>query len=722
MTSQPFVKINVTATTSLLPDRDNHRRWLVDIVWITPDGVGRKEPRNDVEITDPFTIGEYHEYEERQHQASQSASLRLGEDPDLTDFCSTHAAFSDYERSSSSNSSLDEYRHKLHDMLELGDVLRKGILVKINIMEELHIKNQDPPNYYSIHSLLWELLEQTPNAEVQVTRWITSKDPPRSLPAGLRESDKPIHILLVIARNLEYVNGGHSDPVSVAYDTLYAMVKFLGRHSRLSMDVVRPGTFSELKNHLKRRKHYDLVHIDMHGVVKRLRDPALDYSPELCFGHCTSTNLESEESLDHRKTEDVAKLLKRYGITVVVLSACLSSFGQGRLLSNMCRVFARFGICAVTGMNFSVKASTAKAYYHGFYEALVLSNQSFRNAAAHGRRRVPRRLSEKEEKSANKERRPSTRASSQAPSTTSALDRRTEEWQQPHRRDEWPTATTYFAMGSTFTKTNSIPIMGEDCRRGRSWSFNCSSAEIMLGISILGALSGALPEMTLAVILLIHLIISKISFDDMAPKVVADRCQAFKSFQVGLGKSQLKHSVGLMVLENELKNLKKVFIQINNIITSDKEEHQRQCTRDLRDQWRVTNFAGSVEIVPATTFMWLHKFLYRRMRYYISRWYVAVKKQWKDKDPSPQSSTVLIITEVDSMIKRDKPRYQPALDRMSSYIRAVEKGSPDGSYLMITSHGGVDWLGMTLDRKRYGWIKAEYFAAEMGFAIVHRVS
>ncbi|RSL70123.1 hypothetical protein CEP53_001969 [Fusarium sp. AF-6] len=604
MTSQPFVKINVTATTSLLPDRDNHRRWLVDIVWITPDGVGRKEPRNDVEITDPFTIGEYHEYEERQHQASQSASLLLGEDPDLTDFCSTHAAFSDYERSSSSNSSLDEYRHKLHDMLELDDVLRKGILVKINIMEELHIKDQDPPNYYSIHSLLWELLEQTPNAEVQVTRWITSKDPPRNLPAGLRESDKPIHILLVIARNLEYVNGGHSDPVSVAYDTLYAMVKFLGRHSRLSMDV----------------------------------------------------------------------------------------------------------------------ASTAKAYYHGFYEALVLSNQSFRNAAAYGRRRVPRRLPEKEEKSANKERRPSTRASSKAPSTTSALDGRTEEWQQPHRHDEWPTATTYFAMGSTFTKTNSIPIMGEDCHRGRSWSFNCSSAEIMLGISILGALSGALPEMTLAVILLIHLVISKISFDDKAPKAVADRCQAFKSFQVGLGKSQLKHSVGLMVLENELKNLKKVFIQINNIITSDREEHQRQCTRDLRDQWRVTNFAGSVEIVPATTFMWLHKFLYRSMRYYISRWYVRMKKQWKDKDLRPQSSTVLIITEVDSMIKRDKPRYQPALDRMSSYIRAVEKHSPEGSYLMITSHGGVDWLGMTLDRKRYGWIKAEYFAAEMGFAIVHRVS
>ncbi|KAM0420272.1 hypothetical protein ACHAPT_011933 [Fusarium lateritium] len=732
MDALPTIKIDVTATKSLLADLDDHRRWLVDITWITPDGIDRISPEADVEIVDPFTIDEYQKYERSQHPASQSASLRLGEDSGLTEDFSTQVAISEGEQSRSSrwdrsSSGRDQYRYQLHVLLKLDMVSQHGFMVKINIIEDFHIQSEDPENCYSIHSLLWELLEENTDIDIQVTRWITGTKTQENLPRGLSQSNEPLRILLIIARDLKYTNGRHSDPESVAYDILYAMAKFFGPSGRLSIEVVRPGTFSELERHLERRKQYDLVHIDVHGVVKRLPDPTLDYSPELCFGHCKTTSLnntdspDDEQCLDHRTTEEVANLLRDYGITVVVLSACLSSFGQGKPLSNMCRVFASFGMCAVTGMNFSVKATSAKAYYLGFYQALVLSKQSFRNAAVHGRRTLHSHLSSKKKK-ASRQGQSSSQASSRTPSMPGSIQSR----QQYNMHDEWPTATTYFAM-NRFDRTNSIELMGETSSKAasgpvtaesdmpdRQRAFYCFITALIMSITHLlkRALLKAPPLARLK-----HLVVMAGKDTPTGVEEEIDPCTAFMTFQRGPETSQLKHSVGLMVLEHELKRLRKLYVQVTNVAWPSKAR-QNQCIRDLQDQWRVTNFADKVEVVPASTFESFPKYLYRLSRSNLSRWCTNLKTWWRGRD-SP--TTILIITEIEAIIHGDEPSHLPAINRMSRYIRATEAGHPDRSYLIITSHGGVDWPGITLDRQRYDWVEASHFFARVGFSTVQQV-
>lgn len=273
MSSKPAAKIRVTSKESLPPDQFNHRRWLVDIIWTTPDGIRGEQSQFDVEITDPFTIGEYHEYEQQQQPVSISKRLQPSQDSGLTDTSSTNAGISDDGQSmlrcGQPSSRLGGYRLQLQLLLQLDELIQRVSLIEIYIIEDLKMECQDHESCYSVHSLLWELLEQNQNVDIQVTRWITGADSPGRLPTGLGASDKPIRILLVIARDLKVKRGQHIDPNSVAYDTLYAIVNYLGRNGRLSVDIVRPGTFSELINHLKCRAHYDLVHIDVHGDVKR---------------------------------------------------------------------------------------------------------------------------------------------------------------------------------------------------------------------------------------------------------------------------------------------------------------------------------------------------------------------------------------------------------------------------------------------------------------------
>lgn len=134
-----------------------------------------------------------------------------------------------------------------------------------------------------------------------------------------------------------------------------------------------------------------------------------DETPQLLFAQPGSFNAESGSSFvqlgpprarrytksELRKkmyhyvdAQEVAQLLSQHGITVAAFSACLSSYAQGKPLSNMCHVFAKFGICAVTGMSFTVQARMAQAYYTGFYSAVVLDNEDFRSAAVQGRHRL----------------------------------------------------------------------------------------------------------------------------------------------------------------------------------------------------------------------------------------------------------------------------------------------------------------------------------------------
>ncbi|KAM5349706.1 hypothetical protein ACJ41O_006211 [Fusarium nematophilum] len=703
------VKVHVSATRSLV-DKEGHRRWLVDINQTLPDRVEPVSIAKDLKLLDPFVLADYHQYEKIKRERAHRRRLNGRHRFDGAN--STPNPATDTEQWSQPESKLERYRQELHKALGLDVVLQHGCTVKISIIEKLHLEGQDGEPCYSIHSLLWELLENCRDGDIHVTRWITGIRKPSNLPPSLCRAEEPIRLLLVVARDFsESRDGRFSDPPSVVYDTLYAIAKYLrtkGRHRRLSIDVVRPGTLGELKNHFKRERQYDMVHFDMHGSVESSDGLSSDGTPMLCFGQAygyTPTNARPDSSmLYYAETRDVAKLLKDHCITAVVLSACLSSFGQGRPLSNMCQVFASFGICAVTGMNFSVDARTAEDYYSGFYPALVLANLSFRNAAIYGRRTLNSKL---QERSRKKRRSPSagSRSNNTVNSTAASSSAVTKD-RQTYQDEDWPAATTYFATGDLY-RINSMGFMGEtpdsiatDPGPRRSWPLSLLCCVLLYALSIFTTYKSLWGGETLE---------------------EADLSQDFTTFRTGLGRDRVVHSVGLMVLEDRLKSLKQLFIHVNPPV---RDRH----LQDLKDQWLVTNFVDRVEIIPASRFRdrWLPVFLLHLVRYKLSRCYADAWSCWEGQERSttrheecdPARRSVLVITGLESIMANGKPRYQAVVDRMDAYIQAVQARHPSGLYLIFTSQKEVGWLKALLDPGRYPWIKAQPFVASSAFSSI----
>lgn len=131
-----------------------------------------------------------------------------------------------------------------------------------------------------IHCLAWELLEtlqfeKLPQLSIRVTRVIDFplRKPPRRpslqpISAAQEDPTATIKILLVIAR--DFSRADRDPEPDLAQWPLMNVQKKL--RSRLLLEVVRPGSFEELVDHLRIRSSqgvdFHLVHFDLHGRVK----------------------------------------------------------------------------------------------------------------------------------------------------------------------------------------------------------------------------------------------------------------------------------------------------------------------------------------------------------------------------------------------------------------------------------------------------------------------
>jgi hypothetical protein len=171
-------------------------------------------------------------------------------------------------------------------------MLKGKVCDRISIHEEFHL----PPSTSglpergrrkSIHSLLWEVFEhptiwhlkgpaESTNTPPRITRVLTGQPPGRSI-----VTNENCRILLVVARSFQYLVRAPFDkrladaPPGLIQNILLEIGHYLeskGLGSRFSLDVVRPGTFLQLKNFLKAEtdahRKYDLVHFDLHGSIR----------------------------------------------------------------------------------------------------------------------------------------------------------------------------------------------------------------------------------------------------------------------------------------------------------------------------------------------------------------------------------------------------------------------------------------------------------------------
>ncbi|KAF4466037.1 hypothetical protein FALBO_7109 [Fusarium albosuccineum] len=662
----PVTKVNICVITSLEP-KDGHRRWRVKI----KETAGNEErPAREIDLKDPFSIKEYEDYETRIKRNFQPSKKSLSKNSGPNAPTDNNRGFLP---STSSSSNLQTYKRNLHRLLRLDKLRKRGGIVKISIGEDLDPADRNNAAFHSIHGLLWEILEEYNERGIIVTRWITGIGN-HSLPAGLRSVTQPIRLLLIVSRSLQQRgNGSFHDVQSVVYDTLYALVKLLrdhNRHDRLSIDMVRPGTLAKLEEYLENGKKYDMVHIDTHGFVEEDGTPQILFAkPDYFPASKSEEQLLNSTTFDYTPASDVAALLKRYNITVAVFSSCQSAYTQRKSLSSsMCHVFAKHGICAITGMNFSVLSKTAEAYYAGFYSSLVLHGRTFRSAAIHGRDKL---------------------------------------WEQKGRRlsgdkhETWPTVATYFAAHS-LDKTDSIPRLGD--HRFASDEGLCPSATprnrclLTLLVVVLGFGAFRLPISTMKAVLgmALALFIAYTLWPWASSEVLP--LTDFMAFKEGMENQGLKHSVGLMAFEDRLKCLNKLFIQIDEMPPDWKKEEKRLLA--LRDQWLTTNSADVVQIVPASDFQpsWLRLPKFRRSC-------VSAKG----------SRVVLIITELEDIIKRNKPLNMNAINQMNTYIREMEHRHRSNLYLIFMSHESIGWQDIKLDREDYSWLGAQPFRSLPGF-------
>ncbi|KAF7550886.1 hypothetical protein G7Z17_g5417 [Cylindrodendrum hubeiense] len=377
--------------TTQLPQR--HRQWSVTIAVNDNAAV-------PATITDPFFEAEYKEVFEhylrdsdRPRWSAESMSMTL------------------QERGGDGVSHLEDlirkYGEELWSQLEQNlNFSPDATECQIYIVESApapgdNANGTSPGSGPGIHCLAWELLEAVHVTRMSKLRVTRISDVPlpqrpyhRPLPTLAAVQANPalnFHVLLVVARDFSR-HGAERDPEPdlAQWPLMNARRKV---HSRLLLEVVRPGSQEELAEHLEIRAsqgvHFHLVHFDLHGRIKQ--DELGNEVPWLLFAkqnHVPRTHGYQVPQTHLAKAADIAAVLARYEIESVVLNACLSAYNRSGSATSLAHIFLQHGVCNVSAMWFFVHWQTVATYLDTFYDELLYHCKPFHIAAHQGREAI----------------------------------------------------------------------------------------------------------------------------------------------------------------------------------------------------------------------------------------------------------------------------------------------------------------------------------------------
>ncbi|OBT42170.1 hypothetical protein VE00_06839 [Pseudogymnoascus sp. WSF 3629] len=304
---------------------------------------------------------------------------------------------------------LAAYPEGLLSQLRLQDVLARYLpqeapmdlpqrVVSIEICDEL-IAGEDPQN--TIHQIFWETLEGSTllsnlGCSIIVHRGIQPlADPSLSLLHDVqswKHADRAvttINILLVIGRDISEDSTTYNDiSPTLVLNTLLEVQRQLEESDaavQLHVEIVRPGTLTAFKAHLRRSKdihgqgYFHIVHFDMHGRVGTDKKKSMTYGfLKFCRDNSDGTVLQPA----HR----VGTIIKEYGIPYVILNACESGRANCGDDANIAKVFQKQGVRTILAMSFKISSSAVKLFLSTFYHGLLVDGSSFAESAAIARR------------------------------------------------------------------------------------------------------------------------------------------------------------------------------------------------------------------------------------------------------------------------------------------------------------------------------------------------
>ncbi|PMD34336.1 hypothetical protein L207DRAFT_570941 [Hyaloscypha variabilis F] len=304
--------------------------------------------------------------------------------------------------------SLESYANNLFNQLCLSRVWRrlsgpaspKHKILEIDVVE--NAENSTEISSSTIHRLHWEVLEsprlwKNLNIRTVVRRVIpqngTSISPIKRVESWTR-GVPAVNILLVISRKLIRQGSEEVDPGLVFHSlqTLKRDLESRGSAFCLNIEVVRPGSFKALKQHLENKARYErngdihIVHFDVHGRVGLRSEKGEDKATTAAFLYFQSGR--GDGKLAPTRAGAVAELLRKHDIRIVVLNACESAAANKGDEANIARTLTKAGVQNVLGLAYKTLGSTCTEFMRIFYDSLIAGGKPFSIAVCDAREKL----------------------------------------------------------------------------------------------------------------------------------------------------------------------------------------------------------------------------------------------------------------------------------------------------------------------------------------------
>jgi hypothetical protein len=227
----------------------------------------------------------------------------------------------------------------------------------------LQVRSDDP----HILSWPWEaLLDPQTGSHLAHQRRVERRLNHLPNPPPLADLPKDrINILLVVARPYE---------ADVRYRSVARpLIELIqSRNLPAQVDVLRPPTFDQLRDHLRAHPgYYHVLHFDGHGAYGSAGG---HYSPHQFRAHQGCLVFEDEMGeADPKSASDLSVLLREHAVPAVVLNACQSGTLDDKAedaFATVATALLQSGMRSVVAMAYSLYVSGAQVFLPAFYRRL----------------------------------------------------------------------------------------------------------------------------------------------------------------------------------------------------------------------------------------------------------------------------------------------------------------------------------------------------------------